>query len=131
MTFKPLIALAFATVLAACTIPTEEVTRAEPEFPYLPPEVLARYEGVQDGDTWIDAVPRRYLTPDTVRQEVDYWTDEKPGTIVVDPWTRYLYLVMENDRALRYAVAVGEAGKAFAGDASIPYGREWPTWTPT
>lgn len=121
--------------LGACAPrpPQMEVTRAaQPApLPYVAPDKLALYQGMQDGDHWVEAVPRKYLTPDTVRQEVDYWTDEKPGTIIVDPWDKYLYLVEADNRAMRYAVAVGEAGRAFSGNAIIPYGREWPRWTPT
>jgi lipoprotein-anchoring transpeptidase ErfK/SrfK len=36
-----------------------------------------------------------------------------PGTIVVDPGNRFLYLVMENGVALRYGVGVGRAGFAW------------------
>lgn len=89
------------------------------------------YRAVQDGDYLIPAVPRQYLTRENVRQVVDYRTDEAPGTIVVDPYAHFLYLVKEDGQAIRYTVAVGEAGRSFAGRATIPFKREWPTWTPT
>lgn len=126
--------LCLALLLSSCAAtldPTPENDPVAEAPPPLPPHVLAMYAGAQDGDIWIEAVDPRYLSMDVIRQEVDYWTDESPGTIVVDPWDRKLYLVLPGDRAMRYTVGVGDQGRQFAGDAHIPYGREWPRWTPT
>ena len=129
---KLLAGLVLAGLLGACaSAPPLAPSDPEPVVETLPPEVLRMYSGLQDGDVWIEPVDPRYLSPEIVRQEVDYWTDERPGTIIVDPWDRNLYLVQSGDRAMRYSVGVGEAGRDFAGDATIPYGREWPRWTPT
>jgi lipoprotein-anchoring transpeptidase ErfK/SrfK len=38
---------------------------------------------------------------------------------VVDPDSKFLYLVRENDRAIRYGVGVGKAGLAWSGEARI------------
>ena len=62
---------------------------------------------------------------------MDYWTEEDPGTIIVDPFDKFLYFVMEDDQAMRYGVAVGDEGRAFTGTAIVPFKREWPGWTPT
>ena len=51
--------------------------------------------------TDISEVETRFL-----RQEVNYRTNEAPGTIVVDTSARYLYLVRENGRAIRPTVAL-------------------------
>ncbi|MBE3639600.1 L,D-transpeptidase [Mangrovicoccus algicola] len=125
--FRTTLSVLALCVLSACAAPPlddagpGQVTRAE----------AARYEGMWDDGIWVPPVDGRYLGPDTVRREVAYWSDEPPGTIVVDPYARYLYLIQGDNRALRYAVAVGEAGKAFSGNAVIAFGREWPRWTPT
>ncbi len=58
----------------------------------------------------VAAIDPKYLTPRNIRQEVDYWTDAPPGSIVVDPWLRFLYLIQPGNRALRYGVAVGDEG---------------------
>lgn len=116
-------ALACLVWLTACA-PSDHASR-------LDPEITRMYSTVQDGEFLIPAVPERYLNEETVRRVVDYWTDEPPGTIVVDPYAHRLYLVLEGNQALRYTVAVGEAGRNFAGNATIPVKREWPTWTPT
>lgn len=66
-----------------------------------------------------------------LKQIVDYPTDQPAGTVVVDPQSRFLYLVKENGKAVRYGVGVGKAGFEFAGSAHIGFKREWPRWTPT
>ena len=58
-------------------------------------------------------------------------TGERPGTIVVDTSGPFLYLVMEDGRALRYGIGVGREGFSWAGRADILMKREWPRWTPT
>lgn len=55
----------------------------------------------------------------------------KPGTIVIDPNSHYLYLVESRTRARRYGVGVGKAGLEFTGRARVGYKKEWPKWTPT
>ena len=65
------------------------------------------------------------------RQLVDDPTGAAPGTIVVDPENRYLYLVQEDGKALRYGVGVGKAGMEWSGSARVAFKREWPRWTPT
>ena len=65
------------------------------------------------------------------RREVEYETSEAPGTIVVDPKKRYLYLVTGNGQAIRYGAAVGKAGRTWSGSATIGRMEKWPTWTPT
>ncbi len=52
----------------------------------------------------LKAVDLTQLPPKYRRQLVSYQTSEKPGTIVVDPSARFLYLVVENGRAIRYGV---------------------------
>jgi lipoprotein-anchoring transpeptidase ErfK/SrfK len=71
------------------------------------------------------------LRPEYVRQLVDYNGNEAPGTIVIDPRDRFLYLVMENGKALRYGVGVGKEGLEFTGKARIGRKATWPHWTPT
>jgi len=57
-------------------------------------------------------------------------TGEAPGTIVVDPGQRYLYLVEANGKARRYGIGVGREGFLWNGDATIQMKREWPKWFP-
>jgi lipoprotein-anchoring transpeptidase ErfK/SrfK len=65
------------------------------------------------------------------RHIVDYSGSEQPGTIVVDTGDRFLYYVVAKGRAIRYGVAVGEAGMAWSGVAQVGRLQEWPDWIPT
>lgn len=79
----------------------------------------------------IHAVRKAYLTDRNRRQQVAYNGPEAAGTIVVDPYARFLYMVQGNGQAMRYGVAVGQAGKTFQGNATINRKQAWPSWTPT
>ena len=117
-------ALASLALLAACAAQSPQE---------LPPTIVEvpGYEGVQDGEFFIQPVEARYLNDMTVRQEVDYAGPESAGTIVVDTHSRRLYFVMEGGRAMRYPIAVGRQGLAFRGAGTIRRKEEWPAWTPT
>jgi lipoprotein-anchoring transpeptidase ErfK/SrfK len=65
------------------------------------------------------------------RQQVDYHRSERPGTLVVDTNNRFLYLVQEGGKAMRYGIGVGKAGLEFEGTARVGRKAEWPRWTPT
>jgi lipoprotein-anchoring transpeptidase ErfK/SrfK len=65
------------------------------------------------------------------RREVEYETAEPPGTIIVYPKKRFLFLVLGNGKAIRYGAAVGKAGRRWTGAATIGRMEKWPTWTPT
>jgi len=68
--------------------------------------------------------------PQFRRQEVDYPTSERPGTIVIDTPDKFLYLVEPGGKALRYGVGVGRPGFEWAGVKAISRKAEWPGWTP-
>jgi lipoprotein-anchoring transpeptidase ErfK/SrfK len=53
-----------------------------------------------------------------------------PGTIVVRTSERHLYLVLDSDRALRYPVGVGKAGKRWSGTTRISGKYRHPAWSP-
>lgn len=97
----------------------------------VPANVAARYGQVMNEKFDVAAVDPADLRPEYVRQLVDYKGSEAPGTIVVDPRDRFLYLVMENGKALRYGVGVGKEGLEFTGEARIGRKATWPHWTPT
>lgn len=70
------------------------------------------------------------IDPKFLRQRVAYETNERPGTIVVEPHNHFLYLVEEGGTAIRYGVGVGRAGFGWSGRARVGFKREWPVWTP-
>jgi lipoprotein-anchoring transpeptidase ErfK/SrfK len=61
---------------------------------------------------------------------VVYRSDYAPGTIVVKTNERRLYLIVDSDRAIRYPVGVGKAGKQWAGTARIEGKYRNPAWAP-
>jgi lipoprotein-anchoring transpeptidase ErfK/SrfK len=70
------------------------------------------------------------LDPKYLPQTVDYETQYKPGTIVIDTNNRFLYLVLEGGKARRYGVGVGKPGFEWAGEHKITRKAEWPDWHP-
>lgn len=118
-------------LLAACIgSPGGPAMPTLPSFPTMPslatifpaaPTILPESSGPQ-----ANLPPPQYR-----RQLVDDPTGAAPGTVVVDPAHRYLYLVQEGGTALRYGVGVGKAGMEWSGSARVAFKREWPRWTPT
>ena len=87
--------------------------------------------GAIEGEPFpIPAVNLRRIRPGYLRSFVAFDTDERAGTIVIDPAQRYLYLTDGNGRAMRYGVGVGRQGFAWAGTATIHDKRQWPDWYP-
>ena len=65
-----------------------------------------------------------------LRQEVAYQGHEAPGTIVIDTPNKFLYLVEDGGKAMRYGVGVGRPGFTWAGVHTVSAKKEWPDWTP-
>jgi lipoprotein-anchoring transpeptidase ErfK/SrfK len=74
--------------------------------------------------------PRKELPPQLRRTEVDYYTRDPAGTIIIDTPNTYLYLVLGGGRALRYGIGVGREGFTWAGVETISRMAEWPDWNP-
>ena len=110
------------SALAACGAPQESDA---------PQQVVPGYEGVEDEGFFIQPVAAHLLAEDRARTEVEYKGDEAPGTIVVDTFSRKLYYVLENGRAMRYGIAVGREGLSFRGNGVIGRKAKWPSWQPT
>jgi lipoprotein-anchoring transpeptidase ErfK/SrfK len=70
------------------------------------------------------------FNPKFEKQLVDYHGKEGAGTIVVDTPNKFLYLVQENGKAMRYGIGVGRPGFTWSGVKQISAKKEWPAWTP-
>jgi lipoprotein-anchoring transpeptidase ErfK/SrfK len=90
----------------------------DPRFSALPPE-----DRPETG-------PRKEPPPQFRRTQVDYFTNEPAGTIVIDTPNTYLYLVLGNGKALRYGIGVGREGFTWSGAEKISRMAEWPDWNP-
>lgn len=120
-----LAAVSFA--LAACSgaIPADNMPGIGNSADH--PEYAAR----QEGYITIPAIDPRFLQAPNRRTFVAYNGSEAPGTIVVDPYAKFLYYVESPGSAIRYPIAVGREGKSFSGTGVIGRKAEWPGWTPT
>lgn len=125
------LASASALISACTTSPTARIAGSGPRetSPRLDASVSA-YAAITDGGYRIPAVPVDRINPRYLRQIVTDPTGERPGTIVVDTSSHFLYLVRENGRALRYGVGLGRAGFEWSGRAIVEWKQKWPTWTP-
>jgi len=65
------------------------------------------------------------------RETVAFNEKHAAGTIIINTTQRRLYYVLGNGQALRYAIAVGKEGYAWAGTNTVSMKREWPDWNPT
>ncbi|MCF3642320.1 L,D-transpeptidase [Rhizobium sp. TRM95111] len=90
----------------------------------------SEYGSVQDSGYTLPAIPIARVKEKYHRQIVDYKTDEKPGTIVVNTPSRFLYFVLPRGKAVRYGIGVGKQGFAWEGEAYIAWKQEWPMWHP-
>jgi lipoprotein-anchoring transpeptidase ErfK/SrfK len=72
----------------------------------------------------------RMPDPQYAAQVVDYATDEKPGTVIIDTQNKFLYYVLKDGLAIRYGVGVGKEGFGWSGTVRVGGKAEWPSWTP-
>jgi lipoprotein-anchoring transpeptidase ErfK/SrfK len=120
-------ALLLPLVIAACVpagSPRQLARRIDPTY-------VAMYAARPDEPHPLPAIDISEVDPRFLRREVAYNGPEEPGTVVVDTAARYLYLVRENGRAIRYGIGVGKEGLAWSGRARVGRKAAWPRWTPT
>lgn len=130
--------LAIATLIGLASCATSEPPAVRPlayQLPVVDHQPAAsepdRYRSLTDEPFPVAAVDTKKIGSKFLKQLVDYPTEHPVGTVVVDPSSRFLYLVKKNGKALRYGVGVGKAGFEFSGSAHIGFKRQWPRWTPT
>ena len=103
----------------------------------IPAEIIGKegtipeYGEVQEGHITIPAVDPSFLQEPNRRVSVVYNGSEPAGTIIVDPYAKFLYFTQASGNAIRYPIAVGREGRGFTGRATIARKAEWPGWTPT
>jgi lipoprotein-anchoring transpeptidase ErfK/SrfK len=129
--------LAASFALASCATrigPADQVVELAPAEPFMGGgsnfEAASMYGPVYDEGFQIPGIPYEKIDPQFYRQVVPNPTGEKPGTVVVDTRSHFLYYTMPNGQAMRYGVGLGREGFAWSGRAVIQWKRKWPTWTP-
>ena len=115
--------------LAGCSV-TGEGPRPV-EFSGLQSPVMTHYAALVAEKFPVEAVDTSHIDQQFLKQVVDYGSPLPPGTVVVDPHKRFLYLIQKGGKAIRYGVGVGREGLAFAGTGTVQEKKEWPHWTPT
>ena len=127
----PLTRRAFVAGLPLSLTACVSTSRRLPEPPPVDPAYMAMYAALPDEPFPVPAVDASQVEPHYLRQVVAFDGQEEPGSVVVDPARRFLYLVRENGEALRYGCGVGKAGFDYQGSAIIGRKARWPRWTPT
>ena len=120
MSFKVKLAILASTLLlSGCMETTYEATNTAAFKPH-DKELLAkiRYTNVPVAEPFRRAI-------------VEYHRKEAPGSIMVDSDNHYLYYVLNDGKAIRYGITVGEEAMAWSGVAKIGSMTEWPPWHPT
>jgi lipoprotein-anchoring transpeptidase ErfK/SrfK len=96
-----------------------------------PQQMVARVDtGPAYAPSQYGNMARPMVDPKYDRQLVDYQGSEPPGTIVIDTPHFFLYLVLEDGKALRYGIGVGRPGFTWAGVKEVSAKRAWPDWRP-
>jgi lipoprotein-anchoring transpeptidase ErfK/SrfK len=121
----------FATIFAGPIMlahafrPNESTYYAAPPGSASPAYAPQAYAAPNQADPRDGSIDAKFL-----RQEVAYPGREAPGTIIVDTTNKFLYLIEDGGRALRYGIGVGRPGFLWAGVKTVTAKREWPDWRP-
>jgi lipoprotein-anchoring transpeptidase ErfK/SrfK len=96
------------------------------------PEYVAMYRPITTEPFPVPAVDLSRIPHKFYRQQVamPFSLPNKPGSIIVDPGDRFLYLVQEEGMALRYGIGVGREGFGWSGGATVGSKQHWPKWFP-
>ena len=121
--------LALLSLVSACFNP--EAGRKTRVGSVKAPEYVEGYGPLEDNGYNLPHIDAQYLVPPNRRTIVQYNGPEAPGTIVVDPFAKFLFYIQPDGTAIRYPVAVGREGRGFRGMATIQRKEMWPGWTPT
>jgi lipoprotein-anchoring transpeptidase ErfK/SrfK len=115
-----------AALVAACASPKQTASYN------VSPAMVAMYAPVEAEPHRVPAVAVNKINPVYLRQQVPTPPNIRaaPGTIVVDPANRFLYLVEAGGTSMRYGIGVGKQGFSWAGTAVIKDKQAWPKWFP-
>lgn len=132
---RTLVVAALAGLLSSCVssgptpLSPAVAATAQPD-PEPVPLSPAMYAAMPQEQFPVPAVKLSQVDPRYWRQVVDYSTNEKVGTLIVDTPNKFLYHVLPGGKAMRYGIGVGKDGFSWSGRATVAYKREWPKWTP-
>jgi lipoprotein-anchoring transpeptidase ErfK/SrfK len=126
------LAALFALLLGACGTGQQVAQKAPPPPPPVDPTASALYGPLDDNGVAVPPSDVSKIDPQYYRQVVATPADivAPPGTVVVDPHNRFLYVLEDGGQAIRYGIGVGRDGFAWAGEAKIGDKQAWPKWFP-
>jgi lipoprotein-anchoring transpeptidase ErfK/SrfK len=114
-----------AVAVFGWTVPADAYTRK------LSKAALTYFSGTaEDNGVVYRRTNWKKIAPQWRRQLVQYRSQEPQGTVVVDTSDHFLYVIFENQTALRYGVGVGRDGFRWYGRARIDRKALWPRWVP-
>ena len=104
-------------------------------LPAMPPgheaQAAAQKElSIQEQPGYVPTPEEERLPAQYRPQPVYFRSNEPPGTIVIHTSERFLYLVQDGGRAIRYGVGVGRDGFQWQGLLKVSRKQEWPDWRP-
>lgn len=126
---RSLLLLLAVSIVSACYNP--EAPRQPRTKAVKQGDVVEGYGIIEDNGFSLPHIDPKYLVEPNRRKVVAYNGPEAAGTIVVDPFAKFLYYVQGDGNAIRYPIAVGREGRGFRGSATIQRKEIWPGWTPT
>ncbi len=103
---------------------------AQDLFTFFRPPMLSQPVPLATDEPTADEDKNTQLPVRLQRQLVEYQTGEVAGTIIIDTPNTFLYLVLGQNKAIRYGIGVGRHGFTWSGVKSITRKAEWPDWYP-
>ena len=119
-------AMLLASSAAACAPRVPDSATEQPQMNWLP-----EYGPLSDAGYNLPPITLNYTQGINRRMEGRYTGEAPAGSIDVDPYAKFLYLVHYDGTATRYPVGVGRQGRTLSGRAVIQDKKAWPGWTPT
>jgi lipoprotein-anchoring transpeptidase ErfK/SrfK len=77
------------------------------------------------------AKKKKYRIKEEFALTVVRYNGYRPGTVVIDTKSKFLYFMESPTTAIRYGIAVGQEGLTFTGKTKVGDKKVWPRWTPT
>ena len=130
---RRMLALLAAGTLAGCTMDAQQIpfARAPVPEPVVDQLMPVSYAAIRDGNFTVPARDPARIDDRWKRHLVaNPLPGETPGTILIDTAARHLYLVQDQNSALRYGIGVGKSGFGWTGETVLERRARWPTWTP-
>jgi lipoprotein-anchoring transpeptidase ErfK/SrfK len=130
MISRRMFVLGSSALLASCT--SQPKPQLSTVVPVVDPLHADLYAHIATEPFPLPAVDTTAIDSRFLRRIVPYMTREQPGTVVVNTATRFAYLTLGSNHAIRYGVGVGkQEAFNFQGTAIVGRKAEWPRWRPT